>query len=89
MPSFQADCLLLDLQMPGMNGLDVQKSLTQRGNRVPVIFITAHDEIAVREQALEAGAIALLRKPFNEELLIKTVNQAMKLIGPAQQGRDP
>jgi len=79
MPSFQPDCLILDVQMAGMNGLDVQKSLTQRGNRLPVVFITAHDEVGVREKALQAGAIAFLRKPFNDELFIKTVNQALKL----------
>ena len=79
MPSFQPDCLILDVQMPGINGLEVQKCLTQRGHRVGVVFITAHDEVGVREQALQAGAIGFLRKPFNDELLIKTVNQALKM----------
>jgi FixJ family two-component response regulator len=79
MPSFQPDCLILDMQMPGLNGLDVQNCLTQRSNRIPVVFITAHDEVGVREKALQAGAIGFLRKPFNDELLIKTINQALKL----------
>ena len=79
MPSFQPDCLILDVQMPGINGLDLQKSLTQRGNRVPVVFISAHDEIGVREQALQIGAIGFLRKPFDDELLLKTVNQVLRL----------
>ena len=78
MPSFQPDCLILDVQMPGMNGLDVQESLAKSGNPVPVIFITAHDEVGVREKALAAGAVAFLRKPFNDELLIKTLREALK-----------
>jgi FixJ family two-component response regulator len=78
MPSFQPDCLILDVQMPGMNGLDVQERLARSGHTVPVIFITAHDEVGVREKALGAGAVAFLRKPFNDELLIKTLHEALK-----------
>jgi FixJ family two-component response regulator len=78
MPSFQPDCLILDVQMPGMNGLGVQDRLAKSGHTVPVIFITAHDEVGVREKALAAGAIAFLRKPFNDELLIKTLHEALK-----------
>jgi len=78
MPSFQSDCLILDVQMPGMNGLEVQERLTRSGNPVPVIFITAHDAVGIREKALAAGAVAFLRKPFNDELLIKTICEALK-----------
>lgn len=79
MPSFQPDCLILDVQMPGMNGLGVQERLAKSAaNTVPVIFITAHDEVGVREKALAAGAVAFLRKPFDDELLIKTLREALK-----------
>ena len=78
MPSFAADCVVLDVQMPGLNGLQVQEQLARRGHRLPVIFITAHDDVGVREQALAAGAVAFVRKPFNDELLIKTLNEALK-----------
>jgi FixJ family two-component response regulator len=78
MPSFQPDCLVLDVQMPGMNGLDVQEQLLSRANRLPIVFITAHDEMGVRERALSAGALAFLRKPFNDELLMKTLTAAVK-----------
>jgi FixJ family two-component response regulator len=78
MPSFEPDCLILDVQMPGMNGLDVQERLTRDGKTIPVIFITAHDEVGVREKALSIGAVAFLRKPFNDQLLIKTMNEALK-----------
>jgi FixJ family two-component response regulator len=78
MPSFKPDCLVLDVQMPGMNGLEVKDRLALTGNTIPVIFITAHDEIGVREKALTAGALAFLRKPFDDELLVKTMRQALK-----------
>ena len=78
MPSFQPDCVILDVQMPGMNGLEVQEQLAKSGKTVPVIFITAHDEVGVREKALAGGAVAYLRKPFNDELLIKTMSEALK-----------
>jgi FixJ family two-component response regulator len=78
MPSFEPDCVIIDVQMPGMNGLDVQEQLVASGNKVPLIFITAHDEVGVREKALGAGALAFLRKPFDDELLIKTLREALK-----------
>jgi Response regulator len=78
MPSFQPDCLILDVQMPGLNGLEVQERLATTGNSIPVIFITAHDEVGTREKAIGAGAVAFLRKPFNDELLIKMLSQALK-----------
>ena len=64
--------------MPRMNGLEVQELLFRSENFIPVIFITAHDEMSVRERALGAGAVAFLRKPFDDELFIKTLNEALK-----------
>lgn len=78
MPSFQPDCVILDVQMPGMNGLEVQQRLVKSGHGIPVIFITAHDEMGVREKALGGGALAFLRKPFDDELLIRTLRAAVK-----------
>ncbi|MGZ8530361.1 MAG: response regulator transcription factor [Candidatus Binatia bacterium] len=75
--SFHADCAILDVQMPGMTGLEVQAWLAQAGNALPIIFITAHDEVGVRERALASGAVAFLRKPFDDELLIKTLRAAL------------
>jgi FixJ family two-component response regulator len=76
LPSFKPDCVVLDVQMPGMTGLEVQRRLA--GSKLPVIFITAHDDSAVRERALAAGAIAFLRKPFDDELFIYTLREALK-----------
>lgn len=78
MPAFQPDCVVLDVQMPGMNGLEVQERLASSGNRLPVIFITAHDEAGVRDRALARGAVAFLRKPFNDESFITTLHLALK-----------
>jgi FixJ family two-component response regulator len=74
-PSYRPDCVILDMQMPGVNGLEVQRRLA--GSALPIIFITAHEDPAVREQALAAGAVAFLRKPFSDELLMTTVRAAL------------
>jgi FixJ family two-component response regulator len=76
-PSYHVDCVILDLQMPGLNGLQVQEQLA-RIRRLPVIFITAHEEPGVREQALGAGAAAFVRKPFNDEVFIDTLRAAIR-----------
>jgi FixJ family two-component response regulator len=78
MPSFHPDCVVLDMQMPGLNGLDVQVRIARSGKPLPVIFITAHDDAMVRQKALVAGAVAFVRKPFNDELFIKTLDEALK-----------
>ncbi|MGF6721202.1 FixJ family two-component response regulator [Paraburkholderia sp. GAS41] len=81
MPSYRPDCVILDVQMPGMNGLEVQQRLS--GKDMPVIFITAHDDIGVREQAIAGGAVACLRKPFNDQLFVKTVLTALDMEQPS------
>ena len=86
MPSLVVDCVVLDVQMPGLTGLQVQAQLKRSGHRFPVIFITAHDDPLVREQALAAGALAFVRKPFNDELLIKTLNVAIERKGHGNCG---
>ena len=74
-PSYRPACIVLDIQMPGLNGLEVQRRLS--GSGIPIIFITAHDELGVREQALAVGAAAYLRKPFNDDIFIKAVSTAI------------
>jgi FixJ family two-component response regulator len=78
MPSFHADCVVLDVQMPGLNGNEVQEQLVRTGHKLPIVFITAHDDVGARERALAGGAVAFLRKPFNDELLVKTLHAALK-----------
>jgi FixJ family two-component response regulator len=79
MPSFDVDCVVLDVQMPGLNGLEVQRRLVAGGKRLPIIFITAHDEPGVRERALGMGALAFIRKPFDDELFVRTLRAALTL----------
>ena len=76
MPSYHPGCVILDVHMPGLSGLEVQRRLA--GDRLPVIFISAHDEPEVREQALAAGAIAFLRKPFRDDVFIQAVREALR-----------
>ena len=77
LPSFQPDCVVLDVQMPGMSGIEVQACLRRARGGIPVIFITARDDRAVRAQAVASGAVGFLRKPFNDALLIRTLNTAL------------
>jgi FixJ family two-component response regulator len=72
---WRPDCIVLDVQMPGINGLEVQQRLA--GTRVPIVFITAGDDPAVRDQALAAGASAYLHKPFDDEAFIGAVRAAL------------
>lgn len=71
-----ADCCVIDVQMPRITGLEVQETLNRSGRDVPIIFITAHDDNATEWQALKAGAIGFLRKPFSEEVLIGLIRKA-------------
>ena len=72
-------CLVLDVQMPGMNGLQLQSHLAAAGYRIPIILITAYPDERTRARALEAGAVAFLTKPFGEEALLKGIRSALKL----------
>ncbi len=71
-------CLVLDLQMPGMNGLELQYYLVRRCPCLPVIFISGHADERQVEQAMSAGATAFLTKPFNDELLLAHIRQVLQ-----------
>ena len=73
----KTDCLITDVQMPGMSGIELQNHLLAQGNRVPVIFITAFPETEARGDALRAGAVGFLGKPFGDENLISCLNKAL------------
>ncbi len=70
-------CLIVDVQMPGMNGLELQSELAAVGYNIPIIFITAYENKASRRQAMHAGAVAFLGKPFSDEQLLQTVRSAL------------
>jgi len=71
-------CLIADIRMPGMSGLELQTKLNADGCRIPTIFITAHGDEKMRMQALRAGAVEFLSKPFNDEALIESVRAALE-----------
>jgi len=89
LPSFHLDCVILDVQMPGLNGIEVQTRLRRIHKSMPVIFITAHDDRAAQEQALAGGALAFLRKPCNDALLIRTLDAALGRRRPDEKSRGP
>jgi|SRR5215510_14579363 FixJ family two-component response regulator len=72
-------CLILDVRMPGMNGLELQRRLAASHREIPVIFITAHGEETARSQALKNGALDYLLKPFREEALLQAIHAALNL----------
>jgi FixJ family two-component response regulator len=78
------DCVVLDLHMPGMSGLQVLRKLKADGQRLSIIIITAHDEAETREQCIEAGARAYLRKPLEDRVLLNAISAAMRT--PANPG---
>ena len=74
----ETSCLILDVRMRGMNGLELQRQLIAASSRTPIIFITAHEDEERRRQALEAGAVAFLHKPFYQEELLNAIDAALK-----------
>jgi FixJ family two-component response regulator len=75
---YQAACLITDIRMPGISGLELQARLNAERCRIPTIFITAHDDGQMRMRALRAGAVEFLAKPFDHEALIETVRAALE-----------
>jgi FixJ family two-component response regulator len=73
----QTACLIADIRMPGMSGLELQAILNAEHCRIPTIFITAHGDSKMRMQALRAGAVEFLAKPFDDEVLLENVRAAL------------
>ena len=75
----QTVCLITDIRMPGMSGLDLMTRLNSEHFRIPTIFITAHGDTNMRMQALRAGAVEFLAKPFSDDLLLEHVKAALAM----------
>ena len=73
----QPGCILLDIRMPGMSGLELQKELASRNIRIPIIILTGHGNVQVAVHALKAGAVDFIEKPFNNELLLDRIQMAV------------
>ena len=71
-------CLILDLRMPGMSGLELQRHLVQNGNGIPIVFLSAHASEEDERSALRAGAVRFLRKPISKEALLGAIRDALK-----------
>lgn len=74
----ETSCLLLDIAMPGMSGLDLQQELTHRERNIPIVFITAHGDSTDRPRLLARGAVECLFKPFSEAALLDALNAALR-----------
>jgi FixJ family two-component response regulator len=68
-------CLVLDVRLPGVSGLDLQRELSGRGDPIPVIFITGHGDVPMTVQAMKAGAIEFLTKPFRDQTLLDAIHR--------------
>ena len=72
-------CLILDVAMPGMTGIDLQQELKRRGQVIPIIFITGQKEEGIRKQALKRGAVEFLYKPFTDTAVLDAINAALRV----------
>jgi len=82
-------CLILDVRMPGMGGLELQRRLAAENIHTPIIFITANGGLEVSGEALSAGAVACLRKPYNQESLLTALRSALAQQGGASSHANP
>lgn len=81
-------CLLLDVRMPGLSGLDLQKELGQMGYNIPIIFITGHGDILMSVRTMKRGAVDFITKPFNDQDLLDTIYQAIEKDKQARREQD-
>jgi len=74
----RAGCLVLDIRMPGMSGLELQQKLNEKHSILPIIFITGHGDVPMAVEAMQAGAVDVIQKPFRDQDLIDRINQALE-----------
>ncbi len=86
-PRATLGCLVLDVRLPGLSGLDLQRELSDRGLQIPIIFITGHGDIPMTVKAMKAGAVEFLSKPFRDQDLLDAVQEAMDRDRSQQQQR--
>jgi len=86
LPVFRPEVILLDLRMPDLDGLAVQKELNRRGSRVSIIVVTAHAEVPIAVKAMQAGAVDFIEKPFSNDVLIASVHRALARTEKSDQG---
>jgi FixJ family two-component response regulator len=80
--AIQTACLILDVDLPGMNGIELQKLLNESGVEIPIVFISGHADEQTGNRALEAGAIGFFNKPFSIEALVATIQSVQEQLNP-------
>jgi FixJ family two-component response regulator len=80
-----ASCLILDVRLPGMSGLEVQRKLNEAGAQIPIIFITSHGDIPMTVEAMKSGAVEFLTKPFRDQDLIDAIQESLKINAKTRQ----
>lgn len=71
-------CLILDVRLPGMSGIELQQQLSQQNKRIPIVFVTAHGDASLRDSLMRAGAAAFLYKPVRSDALLKEIRRALE-----------
>lgn len=84
----QSGSIVSDVRMPGMNGIQLLQRLKERGNRLPVIIMTGHADVALAVEAMKAGAADFIEKPFSDDALLDAISAALKRAGAGQAGED-
>ncbi len=85
LPTLRPGCLVVDIRMPGMDGLALQQELSDRGCRLPVIVVTGHADVGLAVRAMKAGAIDFIEKPYSEEDVLRAVTAALSRMADARQ----
>ncbi len=84
----RAGCLVLDIRMPGLGGLELQEKLNELGSTLPIIFITGHGDVPMAVEAMQKGAIDFIQKPFRDQELLDQVSEALKTDQERRSARD-
>jgi len=87
-PDLEPGCILLDIRMPGMDGLEVQKALRDKGLTLPVIIMTGHGDVSLAVQAMKAGAIDFIEKPFEKAVVLSAIEHGIERLKRSASSRD-
>ena len=87
-PHLEPGCILLDIRMPGMDGLEIQKALKEKGVTLPVIIMTGHGDVSLAVQAMKAGAIDFIEKPFEKALVLSAIERGVERLTLSAASRD-
>ena len=87
-PDLESGCILLDIRMPGMDGLEVQEALKAKGVALPVVIMTGHGDVSLAVRAMKAGAVDFIEKPFHKAVLLGAIEQAMGRLNHAAANRE-